>query len=72
MSALVSFTVEKLTNMWQRKTTGVWVGQDPTCHPAWTGETKVEVKDDSHAARFMRKFGMTEEDLNPGSTPGKK
>eukprot|EP00884_Botryococcus_braunii_P011726 jgi/Botrbrau1/20554/Bobra.145_2s0101.1 len=46
----------------------VFLSTDPTCHPAWTGETKVEVEEDSHAARFMKKFGMTQEDLQ-ASTP---
>jgi ribosomal protein L31 len=46
--------------------------QDPTCHPAWTGETKVELEDDSHAARFMKKFGMTQEDLQANTSSKKE
>ncbi len=45
--------------------------QDPTSHPAWTGETKVELQDDSHAARFMKKFGMTKEDLQASTSDRK-
>ena len=31
--------------------------QDPTSHPAWTGE-KSTLEQDGRAAQFMRKFGQ--------------